>query len=417
MEPNKTPLAERARPTQINDIVGQTHLLSQNGIIRNMLENQDIRSCIFYGPPGCGKSCTAKVIAHNSGMPFVYLNATTTTSKILKDEIDKANGNLLIYLDEIQYFNKKQQQVLLSYVEDGSVILIAATTENPYHGIYKALLSRCLVLEFKPLNDTDIENRLYTICKKENITIGQPGIDQKAIKRISEVAAGDMRRAINILDAITTTYNIIGQNALDSVTTKEIDKLLPSNIMGSFDTDGDQHYRYKAALQKSIRGSDPSAAVFWLMQMLEGGDIISPSRRMLIMASEDVGLADPLAVTVVLSCVEAAERVGLPEARFPLAQAAIYLATAPKSNSIGKAFGAAVDDIHKGHGTIVPEHIASEHPKNYIYPHNYPLHWVNQQYMPDDLIGKKYWVAQENQSEQARAKYWENIIKRRMQNS
>lgn len=410
MPTQMVPLAERARPATLDDIAGQAHIVGPTGIVRKMLDRKSLRSCIFYGSPGCGKTATARVLAKNANMPFVWLNATTASVTDIREATEVADQTL-VYLDEIQYFNKKQQQSLLSFVEDGSIVLIAATTENPYHGIYKALLSRCLVIEFKPLTTGDIEARLTRVCQTldPKVAIGTPGISPEALRRIAETSAGDMRRALNVCDAILATYDVCEPAPTDAITPATLDQMMPSNIMGSFDVDGDQHYRYKAALQKSIRGSDPDAAVFWLMQMLEGGDIVSPSRRMLVMASEDVGLADPYAVQVVLACVQAAERLGLPEARYPLAEAAIYLATAPKANSVGKAFSEAVRDIHAGHGTIVPEHIASEHPKDYIYPHDYPLHWCPQQYMPGDLVGKRYYQPQHNVQEQGRARYWAKV--------
>lgn len=410
MADDATPLAERARPQTLDEVVGQAHITGKSGIVRKMLDRNTLRSCIFYGSPGCGKTATARILAQNANMPFVWLNATTASVQDIRDATEKGRP-VLIYLDEIQYFNKKQQQSLLSFVEDGSVVLIAATTENPYHGIYKALLSRCLVLEFRPLTTDAIEERVLQVCSRDDVDIhvGEPGISPEAIHRIAQVSAGDLRRALTTLDAIMQTHDVSGDAPADTVTCATLDEMLPSNIMGSFDIDGDQHYRYKAALQKSIRGSDPDAAVFWLMQMLEGGDIVSPSRRMLVMASEDVGMADPMAVSVVLSCVQAAERLGLPEARYPLTQAAIYLATSPKANSVGKAFSAAVRDIHEGKGTVVPAHIASEHPRDYVYPHKYPLHWVPQQYMPDDLVGTHYYEPQHNVQEQGRAKYWAKV--------
>ena len=397
------PLAEKARPTTFEDMCGNPQIVGTRGILPKMLQTGKIQSCIFYGSPGIGKTTAARILASQAGLPFTYLNATMATTKDLKDAIGKnpnPSNPVLIYLDEIQYFNKRQQQTLLSFVEDGSVTLIAATTENPYHDVYKALLSRCIVLEFKPLTTDDIYNRLQNVLTKEKL---ESYLDTTTVKRIAETACGDLRRALTLADTL------ISMSDGKPITPEDAAQMLPDNTMGSFDRDGDQHYRYKAALQKSIRGSDPDAAVLWLMQMLEGGDIISPSRRMLIMASEDVGMADPNALPIVLACVQAAERVGLPEARYPLSQAAIYLALAPKSNSIGKAFNAARADIHAGKATIVPEHIASEHPRDYVYPHNFPNHWVNQQYMPDDLLGKHYWIPDNVRQEQVRAEYWNRI--------
>ena len=395
------PLAKKMRPSSLDDIVGQDKITGKDGIVRKMLETNSVRSCIFYGSPGCGKSATAKILAEQSGIPFVWLNATTASVTDIKNAV-KDNQQTLIYLDEIQYFNKKQQQSLLSFIEDGSVILIAATTENPYHGLYKALLSRCLIIEFQPVPRKATYKRLQDALLKEGLT---NRLTDETVLKIAYMASGDLRKAWNITEVLLDRYTN------HPITPEEAQDIFPTTNMGSFDLDGEQHYRYKAALQKSIRGSDPDAAVFWLMQMLEGGDIISPSRRMIVMASEDVGMADPLALPIVMACVNAAERVGLPEARYPLSQAAIYLATAPKANSIGQAFSAAVNDIHNGYGTVVPEHIASEHPKNYIYPHPYKNHWVDQQYMPDDLLDKQYYKPQHNPQEQGRAAYWAKVKK------
>lgn len=396
------PLAEKARPTTFAEMVGNERIVGADGVLPRMLASGNIRSCIFWGSPGIGKSCAARILATSAGLPFTYLNATVATTKDIRAVTDVATTDApqLLYLDEIQYLNKRQQQTLLAFVEDGSVVLVAATTENPYHDVYKALLSRCIVLEFQPVPAEAIEARLTRV-------IGQEGLSNRiateTVSRCAHMAAGDVRRALNLVESVLDAYTD------HPVTPQEAAAFLPTTNMGSFDTDGEQHFRYKAALQKSIRGSDPDAAVFWLMQMLEGGDIVSPSRRMLVMASEDVGMADPLAVSVVLSCVTAAERLGLPEARYPLSQAAVYLATAPKANSLGKAFSAAQRDIHNGRGTVVPEHIASEHPRDYIYPHDYPHHWVNQQYLPSDLLDRHYYVPQANTQEQGRAKYWARV--------
>lgn len=394
------PLANDARPTSFDDMVGQEHLVGPNGVLRRMVANGNVASCIFYGPPGVGKTCAARILADACGMPSVMLNATNCSVKdIQKAAADNPDG-VLVYLDEVQYFNKKQQQSLLPYVEDGTVVLVAATTENPYHGVYKALVSRCTVLEFMPVPADAVLCRLRQVLDERGLLAA---FSHDALAAVSEFAAGDMRKALQAAELALSVQDT------QVITPADLDRVLPHLNMGSFDADGDQHYRYKSALQKSIRGSDPDAAVFWLNQMLEGGDIVSPMRRMLVMAYEDVGLADPMAASVVLSACESAERLGLPEARYPLSFAAIYLATAPKSNSVGGAFGGAVEAIRAGKGTVVPAHIAEECARGYIYPHDYPNHWVDQQYMPDDLLGTRFYEPGFNQFEKGRADYWSQV--------
>ena len=401
------PLANDARPLSFDDMVGQTHLVGTHGILRKMAETDNLTSCIFYGPPGCGKTTAALILAHTSSLPTVMLNATNCSVKdIQKAVTDNPNG-VLIYLDEVQYFNRKQQQSLLPYVENGNAVLIAATTENPYHGVYKALVSRCLIAEFMPISTNDILQRLKSVLEKDNLI---NNFSDDAIRTISRFAAGDMRKAFQ------ATEIALSVQSTSQITSEDLDKILPHTNMGSFDTDGDQHYRYKSALQKSIRGSDADAAVFWLNQLLEGGDILSPIRRMLVIAYEDIGLADPMAPSVVLDACTAAERLGLPEARYPLTYAAIYLATAPKSNSVGQAFKSSMDLIHSGHGNIVPAHIAEECAHGYLYPHNFPNHWVYQQYLPNDLVGQTIYTPGFNQFEQGRAHYW-NQIKNQTENT
>ena len=393
------PLADKARPTRVADIVGQDHIIGPNTFLRRMIETKSPKSCVFFGPPGTGKSTVAEIIASTSKLPFARLNGTVATTKDLQAVLESEDPNLL-YLDEIQYLNKKQQQTLLPYVESGHTTLIAATTENPWHDIYDALLSRCQVLEFRHIPTVDIETRLSEVLIEHEM---DGHFSERAIKTIARTAEGDMRRALNLAEALEASYAGRPLDASDVVA------ITPSINMAGFDIDGDVHYSRIAALQKSIRGSDPDAATLWLNELLEGGDIISPSRRMLVMASEDIGLADPMAVGVVLSCVQAAERLGLPEARFPLTQAAIYLAMAPKSNSVGKAFSAATRDIRDGRGATVPKHIASEHPKDYIYPHDYPYHWCPQRYMPDDLSGTTYYLPGENPTEQTKYQWWQQV--------
>lgn len=390
------PLAYDSRPTKLQDMVGQKHLLGKEGILQKLINTQTKTSCVFAGPPGVGKTTAALIYAQSLNLPFVKLDATTAQTKDIKDAVAK-NTTIVIYLDEIQYFNKKQQQSLLSFVESGEIILIAATTENPWGSIYKALLSRMSVFEFQSLNSSDIQERLTKIIQENNL---ESKFESEAIETISNIASGDLRKALNILELSL----VIDKT---SISKEDILSLTPSNNQGAFDMSEKVHSELKGAFQKSIRGSSVNASIFYLMRFLNAGDMITPIRRMLVIASEDIGLADPNAVQHTLSCIESAERLGLPEAKYPLTQAVIYLATAPKSNSIGKAFKTASSDIEQGFGTIIPKNIAGEWPKDYIYPHDYSKHWVNQPYMPEDIENHKYWIAGNNKQEQSRKQFIE----------
>lgn len=396
------PLADLCRPKTLNDIVGQEHLVGSNGILRNMINNNALQSVIFYGPPGTGKTTVALLLADAFNKPLYKLNGVSASTKDIKDIAANAPDNgCIVYLDEIQYFNKRQQQTLLPYIESGAITLIASTTENPYHDIYDAILSRCLVLEFKRLSPSDIQTRLSDALSRPEVNL--TGLSPNVLTFVSQIASGDVRRAFNTIELIAAQYK-----NLQSVTVEDAKNLLPSVQMAGFDVDGDNHYAYIAALQKSIRGSDPDAAVFWLAKLLEGGDIISPSRRMLVMAYEDIGLAAPDVADHVLACIKSAEMLGLPEAYRPLTQAALLLALAPKSNS-NACYQEAITDIKAGFGATVPKHIASECPPGYVYPHNFPNHWCEQQYMPDDLIDKIYYEPCTNTYEQNIATYWQHI--------
>ena len=405
---NKTPAADRLRPDSFDKIAGQKHLVGEKGIIRKIAESGKLSSMIFYGPPGTGKTTCATILAANSGMELRRLNATTASLSDVKAVAAETEGmfgqnGILLYLDEIQYFNKKQQQSLLEYLEDGRITLIASTTENPYYYIYDALLSRCSVFEFKPVSASDMMPLLHRISAE----ICPDGCDEDALGFIANSAQGDVRRAVTMLDCAAS--------CAEGVVTKElVRQFVPSNMAGAFDRDGDVHYDLLSGLQKSIRGSDPDAAVFYLAKLLEGGDLISPCRRLMVIASEDIGAAYPMAAVICRACVESARELGLPEARIPLANAAVMLATAPKSNSAYLALDAAAADIRAGRGCEVPSHLRSPQFKGYKYPHDYPGHYVEQQYLPDDLVGTRYYSFGDNKTEQAAKQYWETIKKKKL---
>ncbi len=397
------PAADRLRPKTFDDVAGQAHLVGKNGILRKIADSGRLSSMIFFGPPGTGKTTCATILAEGSGMELRRLNATTASLADIKAIAAETEGmfgqkGILLYLDEIQYFNKKQQQSLLEYLEDGRITLIASTTENPYYYIYDALLSRCSVFEFKSVSAADIEPLLKRNAEK----ICDAGATDEAVSFIARCAQGDVRRAITMLDTAASC-------AEGEITKELVEQLTPSVMAGNFDRDGDVHYDLLSCLQKSIRGSDPDAAVFYLAKLLEGGDLISPCRRLMVIASEDIGAAYPMAAVITRSCVETARELGMPEARIPLANAAVMLATAPKSNSAYVAFDTASEDIRKGKGVEIPNHLRSPQFKGYVYPHDYPGHWTEQQYLPSDLKGRKYYSFGDNKTEQAAKAYWEQI--------
>ncbi len=406
----KTPTAETVRPRSFDEIVGQAHLFGKNGTIRRLCYEKYLPNMIFYGPPGTGKTTAARIIAEGSGMTLRKLNATSASLSDVKDVISETESligseGILLYLDEIQYFNKKQQQSLLEYIEDGRITLIASTTENPYIYVYNAIISRSAVFEFLPVSAEDILPALRRALAYLNESTGRSKTaEDEVLLHIARSAAGDVRRAVNLLE---NTYFSSGKE----LTADAASEFLPS-VIGNFDRDGTVHYDLLSALQKSIRGSDPDAAIFYLAKILEGGDLIGACRRLQVIACEDIGLAYPQAAQTVLSCVEMANRLGMPEARIPLAEAVILLATSPKSNSAYLAYAAAAEDIAAGKGQIIPHYMRpSNNYDGYKYPHDYENHYVKQQYLPDDLRDKKYYSYGDNKNEKAAEAYWEKIKK------
>ena len=404
---NQQPLADRIRPTSLDEVVGQKHLVGENGILRRLLESGRIPNMIFSGPPGTGKTTCANIIAKASGMRLVKLNATTASLSDIRDVTASTDGlfasdGVLLYLDEIQYFNKKQQQSLLEFLEDGRITMIASTTENPYLYIYNSILSRSSVFTFTEVSADECVPALRRALNCLNETFsGKTTASDETLKNIALAGGGDVRMAISLLE---NAYYLAGDEITDAV----INRLAPQ-LSYRFDKQGDVHYDLLSCLQKSIRGSDPDAAIFYLAKLLSGGDLISACRRLQVIASEDIGLAYPLAAVVTRSCVESARDLGLPEAAIPLSHATVLLATAPKSNSANAAYEAAVKDLEKGLGLACPEHLAAPLFKGYLYPHDFPGHWVEQQYLPNDLVGRKYYEYGENRTEQAAKEYAEKI--------
>lgn len=402
------PLADRIRPQSFDEMVGQSHLFGTNGTIRRICRENYLPNLIFYGPPGTGKTTAAGIIAAGSGMTLRQLNATSASLADVKDVVAETgtligSEGILLYLDEIQYFNKKQQQSLLEYMEDGRITLIASTTENPYLYVYNAILSRSAVFEFRSVKDEEIVPALSRALAVLNAETGREKTAEDAVLLLmAQAAAGDVRRAVNLLE---NTYYTSGK-----VLTEEALRAFTPSVIGNFDKNGTVHYDLLSGLQKSIRGSDPDAAIFYLAKILEGGDLIGACRRLQVIACEDIGLAYPQAASIVLSCVQMAGNLGLPEARIPLSEAAILLAAAPKSNSAYLAYAAAAEDIAKGKGQTIPPYLRpSNQFDGYRYPHDFENHYVVQQYLPDDLKNARYYVYGDNKNEQAAKSYWDKI--------
>lgn len=416
-----TPLAERIRPQSLDDVVGQQHLLGKDKPLRRIIESGKIPNMIFYGSSGIGKTTVARIIAENTNMTMHKLNGTSASIADIKEIVAETEtfgglNGILLYLDEIQYLNKKQQQSLLEYIENGKITLISSTTENPYFYVYNAIISRSTVFEFKPLTAQEVlpaVKRAFQIMAQDlNMKLR---LESGAAEYIAQGCGGDVRKSINTVELCILSADNDGECLkvnLDMV------KALTQRSNMKYDRSGDQHYDILSALQKSIRGSDENAAIHYAARLIEAGDIISLSRRLLVIASEDVGLAYPQAVSIVKACVDSAMQLGLPEARIPLAEAVILLATAPKSNSAYIAMDSALADIRSGLALDFPRCLQNKHfdgddvknkGQNYLYPHDFPNHWVRQQYLPDSLKGRKYYEYGENKNEQAAKKYWEKI--------
>ncbi len=414
-----SPLADRIRPRTLDDMVGQQHLLGEGGLLRRIARGGQIPNMIFYGPSGVGKTTAARIIAAGADKKLYKLNGTTAGTadiKALIKELDgfDAMGGVVLYLDEIQYLNKKQQQTLLEFIEDGSITLIASTTENPYFYIYNAILSRSTVFEFKLVDAAEVRRGLDRVLKvlEED---GPVEVEEGVLDHIAAACGGDVRKAINALEL---AYLAAAATQGPKRITLEDAKALSQRSAMRYDREGDEHYDLLSALQKSIRGSDPDAALHYLARLLEAGDLLSPCRRLLVIAAEDIGLAYPMAISVVKACVDAAVQVGLPEAQLPLAEAAVLLATAPKSNASAMGIWAAMADVQAGLAGPIPRQLQNKHydgadakvkGQHYQYPHDFPDHWVAQQYLPDAVKDKVYYTPQDNKTEQAARAYWEKI--------
>ncbi len=414
-----TPLADRLRPKSIEEMVGQEHLIGKNAPLRRIIESGVIPNMVFYGPTGVGKTTLARIIAESSGKQLYKLNGTTASTADIKAVIEdigslNAQNGILLYLDEIQYFNRKQQQTLLQFMENGDITLIASTAENPYFYVYSAILSRSTVFEFKLVNEKEIEKAVKRAFDSLNKEYGKNvKYSDEAVKIIAANCGGDVRKAMN---GVELSYLSAKNDEIDGDAVRE----LSQKSAMRYDREGDEHYDILSAFQKSMRGSDPDAAIHYLARLLAAGDLPGACRRLMVCACEDVGLAYPNIIPIVKAAVDAAFMVGLPEARIPLADAVILVATSPKSNTAYLAIDAALSDIEKGKVGRIPRQLQNKHYDGadakvkgqfYKYPHSYPDRWVSQQYLPDNLKDTVYYSYGENKTEQTAKAYWDKIKK------
>ena len=418
------PLADRIRPATLDEVVGQQHILGEGKALRNIMESGRIPNLIFYGPSGVGKTTVARIIAQQTDMRLHKLNGTTASTADIKAVVEEINtfagmNGILLYLDEIQYFNKRQQQTLLEFIENGQITLIASTTENPYFYVYNAILSRSTVFEFKQVAAADIERaveRGFRFLEEENVT--PITVEEGVCAHIARSCGGDVRKSLNAVELCV----LAGDTTPDGGVHVSLDtaRQLAQRSAMRYDREGDDHYDIVSAYQKSMRGSDPDAALHYLARLLEAGDLPSACRRLLVCANEDVGLAYPQIIPIVKAAVDTALQVGLPEARIPLANAVVLVCQAPKSNAVYNAINRAMADVQAGRSGALPRQLQNKHYDGdevenkgqfYRYPHDYPGHWVDQQYLPDAIKDTVYYTPGDNKTEQAFAAYWKEIKK------